>query len=296
MELGAWPAGVRVIVRRERPHPGAQLSFTDADGYRFQAILTDQTDPDIAVVERRHRQRARVEDRIRDDKDTGLAKLPFKDFWMNEVWVQIVALAHDLLIWTQTLLLEGDLAKAEPKRLRYQLLHVAARLAFSGRRARLPPPEHLALGQHATGRVRKTQDADAADQLRADTRLHQPHADHPGHQPRSLLPSATAHRRTDRQSHHHQRTSAAHQAARQATDHQSPPDDHSTRTTARSGVSEQAVELIDQVSRTDVPGDSAAQTAPGVFVDDVQDPQLLPVLGSGRHKVIGPTHHSGRAA
>ena len=67
-----------MIVRRERPHPGAQLSFTDHDGYRFQAILTDQPDPDIAVLERRHRQRARVEDRIRDDKDTGLAKLPFK--------------------------------------------------------------------------------------------------------------------------------------------------------------------------------------------------------------------------
>lgn len=137
LELSTWPAGSRVIVRRERPHPGAQLSFTDTDGYRFQAILTDHTDPEIAVLERRHRQRARVEDRIRDDKDTGLAKLPFKDFWMNEVWVQIVALAHDLLIWTQTLLIDGDLAKAEPKRVRYQLLNVAARLAFSSRRARL---------------------------------------------------------------------------------------------------------------------------------------------------------------
>jgi hypothetical protein len=64
----------RLIVRRERPHPGAQLSFTDHDGYRFQAILTDQTDADIAVIECRHRQHAHVEDRIRDDKDTGLAK------------------------------------------------------------------------------------------------------------------------------------------------------------------------------------------------------------------------------
>ena len=83
-----------MIVRRERPHPGAQLSFTDHDGYRFQAILTDQTDPNIAVLERRHRQRARVEDRIRDDKDTGLAKLPFKQFALNEVWVEIVMLAQ----------------------------------------------------------------------------------------------------------------------------------------------------------------------------------------------------------
>ena len=140
IDLTSWPAGSRVIVRRERPHPGAQFSFTDHDGYRFQAILTDHTDPDIAVLERRHRQRARVEDRIRDDKDTGLAKLPFRSFEMNEVWVEIVMLAHDLIVWTQSLLLDGSLAKAEPKRLRYQLMHTAGRLAFSGRRAKLHLP------------------------------------------------------------------------------------------------------------------------------------------------------------
>jgi hypothetical protein len=137
VELSAWPQGSRLIVRRERPHPGAQLSFTDRDGYRFQAILTDQPDNDIAVLECRHRQHAHVEDRIRDDKDTGLARLPFKEFALNEVWSEIVMLAHDLIVWTQALLLDGQLAKAEPKRLRYRLLHVAGRLAFSGRRAKL---------------------------------------------------------------------------------------------------------------------------------------------------------------
>jgi Transposase DDE domain group 1 len=137
VDLSAWPEGSRLIVRRERPHPGAQLSFTDHDGYRFQAILTDQTDPEIAIIECRHRQHAHVEDRIRDDKDTGLAKFPFKEFALNEVWLQIVMLAHDLLVWTQALALDGDLAKAEPKRIRYRLLHVAGRLAFSGRRAKL---------------------------------------------------------------------------------------------------------------------------------------------------------------
>ena len=137
IDLTSWPQGTRLIVRRERPHPGAQLSFSDHDGYRFQAILTDQTEQQIAVIERHHRQRAHVEDRIRDDKDTGLAKLPFKEFALNEVWVQIVMLAHDLIIWTQALALDGELAKAEPKRLRYRLLHVAGRLAFSGRGAKL---------------------------------------------------------------------------------------------------------------------------------------------------------------
>jgi hypothetical protein len=137
VDLSSWPEGSRVIVRRERPHPGAQLSFSDHDGYRFQAILTDQPDENVAELECRHRQRAHVEDRIRDDKDTGLAKFPFKEFALNEVWLQIVLLAHDLIVWTQTLLLDGELAKAEPKRLRYRLLHVAARLAFHGRRGRL---------------------------------------------------------------------------------------------------------------------------------------------------------------
>src|SRR3954454_16302716 len=137
VDLDSWPDRTRLIVRRERPHPGAQLSFSDHDGYRFQAILTDQPDENIALLERRHRQRAHIEDRIRDDKHTGLAKFPFKAFALNEVWLQIVLLAHDLIVWTQALLLDGELAKAEPKRLRYRLLHVAGRLAFHGRRGKL---------------------------------------------------------------------------------------------------------------------------------------------------------------
>ena len=134
LDLTSWPQGTRVIVRRERAHPGAQLSFTDHDGHRFQAILTDQTGP-VAELERDHRGRARVEDHIRNDKDTGMRNLPFRTFAHNQVWLQIVRLAHDLICWTQRLLLTGELAKAEPKRLRYRLLHIAARLAFHARTA-----------------------------------------------------------------------------------------------------------------------------------------------------------------
>jgi hypothetical protein len=136
LDLAGWPTGSRVIVRRERAHPGAQLSFTDHDGHRFQAILTDQPG-DVAEIERRHRARARVEDHIRNDKDTGLQNLPFRDFEHNRVWLALVLLAHDLLCWTQRLLLTGELARAEPKRLRYRLLHVAGRLAFHARSAKL---------------------------------------------------------------------------------------------------------------------------------------------------------------
>lgn len=137
LDLTGWPAGSRVILRRERPHPGAQLTFTDQDGHRFQAILTDQTGIDIARLERRHRARARAENQIVDIKDTGLANLPFRDFEMNQIWLEIVTVAHDLLAWTKTLTLDGELAVARPKRIRNRILHVAGRLAFHGRKARL---------------------------------------------------------------------------------------------------------------------------------------------------------------
>jgi hypothetical protein len=133
LDLTIWPVGSRVIVRSEVPHPGAQLAFTDHDGHRFQAILTDQPDADIAYLEARHRGHARVEDRIRTGKDTGMAKLPFREFALNAVWLEISLIAQDLLAWTKALTLEGALARCEPKRLRYRLLHVAARLTFHAR-------------------------------------------------------------------------------------------------------------------------------------------------------------------
>jgi hypothetical protein len=134
LDLSGWPPGTRAIARRERPHPGAQLRFVDADGWRVQVFITDQPDADIVELERRHRAHARVEDRIRDAKDTGLANLPFADWDRNTVWVELVLLAQSLLAWWQRLCLHGDLAKAAPKTLRYRLLHVAARVVSKARR------------------------------------------------------------------------------------------------------------------------------------------------------------------
>jgi hypothetical protein len=137
VELSDWPDGTRLIVRRERPHPGAQLSFTDHDGHRFTCFLTDQQDEDIAALELRHRRRARVEDRIRCAKDTGLSNLPFHAFAHNEVWLELVLISQDLFAWAQALVLDGELRVAEPKRLRHRLLHIAGRLVRSGRRSKL---------------------------------------------------------------------------------------------------------------------------------------------------------------
>jgi Transposase DDE domain group 1 len=136
LEFYDWPEGSRVIVRRERPHPGAQLSFTDVDGHRFQATLTDLAG-DAVELERLHRARANAEDRVRAAKQTGLDNLPFREFALNAVWLELSLIAQDLSVWTQALCLDGELATCEPKTLRYRLLHTAGRLAFHARRATL---------------------------------------------------------------------------------------------------------------------------------------------------------------
>jgi hypothetical protein len=133
IDLHTWPEGTRAVCRREDAHPGAQLRFSDHDGHRFQVFLTDQPDGDLAGLELRHRQRARVEDRIRAAKATGLQNLPFDRWRRNRVWLELVLAAQDLTCWTQALLLDGDLAMAEPKALRYRLLHVAARIVRHAR-------------------------------------------------------------------------------------------------------------------------------------------------------------------
>jgi Transposase DDE domain group 1 len=113
LDLSSWPAGMRVIVRKERPHPGAQLRFTDLDGHRFTAFATGTRKGQLAGLELRHRRR-RCEDRIRCTKDTGLRNLPLKGFAQNQLWCEIVALACELLAWTQVLALTGAARRGHP--------------------------------------------------------------------------------------------------------------------------------------------------------------------------------------
>jgi hypothetical protein len=141
-DLSGWPPGMRLIVRKERPHPGAQLRITDVEGHRITAFVTNTGRGQLADLELRHRRRARAEDRIRAAKDTGLANLPLHDFAQNQIWCALVALAGDLLAWMQTLALtEHPARRWEPKRLRLRLLSIAGRLAATGRRRWL----HLAV-------------------------------------------------------------------------------------------------------------------------------------------------------
>jgi hypothetical protein len=140
VDLTGHPAGTRIIVRRERPHPGAQLSLFDLDeGMRHQAFLTDTPigEGSLQHLEVRHRGHARVEDRIRCGKTTGIGRFPSRHFAINEAWLELALTAIDLLAWTQTLLLDGELATVEPKKLRYRLLHATARITRGGRRLHL---------------------------------------------------------------------------------------------------------------------------------------------------------------
>ncbi|KUL27573.1 IS1380 family transposase [Actinoplanes awajinensis] len=139
-QAAGWPEGTRFVVRRERPHPGAQLSLFDTiEGWRHQVVATDTPagHGGIQYLEARHRAHARVEDKIRTGKNTGFGRFPSRVFAINQAWLQVALTGIDLLAWTQALLLDGDLATAEPKKLRYRLLHVAARITRTARRTRL---------------------------------------------------------------------------------------------------------------------------------------------------------------
>ena len=147
LTANGWPEHMRVIARRERPHPGAQLRLTDVDGWRITLFATStQTgaqanggSTQLAALELRHRLRARCEDRIRVLKDLGLTNLPLHDFAQNQVWLETVLLAADLLTWTSTLGL-GQHRRAEPKRLRLRLLNVAAHVTTHARQVMLKLP------------------------------------------------------------------------------------------------------------------------------------------------------------
>jgi hypothetical protein len=139
-----WPETMRVIARREVPHPGAQLRLTDHNGWRITCFATNTTGWPLPDLEVRHRQRARAEDRIRCLKDTGMRNLPFHGYAQNQIWLEIVALAADLLTWTQTLAFDTQepARRWEPKRLRLRLLNVAGKIVRTGRRRRLRLPHH----------------------------------------------------------------------------------------------------------------------------------------------------------
>ncbi|MEU5093689.1 IS1380 family transposase [Streptomyces sp. NPDC020996] len=148
--LNGWPKGMRLIVRKERPHPGAQLRLTDADGMRLTCLATNTSDRPIAELELRHRLRARAEDRIRAARATGLRNLPLHRTAQNRIWLEIVQIALDLLAWMPMLALTGKARLWEPRRLRLRLFTTAGQLVTTGRRRILRLARHWPWTSHIT--------------------------------------------------------------------------------------------------------------------------------------------------
>lgn len=155
--LKGWPPGMRLIVRKERPHPGAQLRLTDADGMRLTCFASNTRHTPIAKLELRHRQRARAEDRIRAARETGLRNLPLHRAAQNRIWLEIVQIALDLLAWMPMLALSGETRRWEPKRLRLRLFSAAAQLVTTGRRRYLRIARHWPWTQVITGAFNRLQ-------------------------------------------------------------------------------------------------------------------------------------------
>ncbi|GAA3486539.1 IS1380 family transposase [Streptomyces cremeus] len=153
--LKGWPKGMRLIVRKERPHPVAQLRLTDADGLRLTAFATNTTAGKIADLELRHRRRARAEDRIRAARATGLRNLPLHDTTQNQIWLEIVQLALDLLAWLPVLALTGKPRLWEPRRLRLRLFSAATQLVTTARRRHLRFTRHWPWTDVTTGAIQR---------------------------------------------------------------------------------------------------------------------------------------------
>jgi hypothetical protein len=140
-QLTGWPASMRVFARRERPHPGAQLTLFEAeDGWRYTLWATNLPEQtrgwrgQPACIDAAHRVHARVEDGIRTGKNSGIGKLPSHSLEINRAWFTAALIAATLTAWLKLIALDGTLARAEPKTLRYRIFHAAARLARGGRR------------------------------------------------------------------------------------------------------------------------------------------------------------------
>ncbi|MGK5445967.1 IS1380 family transposase [Streptomyces radiopugnans] len=153
--LDGWPKGMRLITCKERPHPGAQLRLTDADGMRITCFATNTADRPIAELELRHRLRARAEDRIRAARATGLRNLPLHRTAQNRVWLEIVQIALDLLAWLPMLALTGTARLWEPRRLRLRLFTAAGQLVTTGRRRILRLARHWPWSDTITGALER---------------------------------------------------------------------------------------------------------------------------------------------
>lgn len=139
--LEGWPKDMRVIARRTPREHGEQGELGQDAAWRHGAFATNTTAGQVQWLDARHRTQAHVEDNIKDTKACGANRLPSQDYDRNSAWLQLTTLAVSLLAWLKLIALDGDLAKAEPKTLRFRLLSAPARLARHARNKilKIPP-------------------------------------------------------------------------------------------------------------------------------------------------------------
>ena len=134
LDLALWGEGLRVIVRREIAHAGAQLRMVDFDGWRYQVILTSLADDDVALIAAVYNGRGRCEQIIDEIKQLGLGHLPSHRYDINQAWTLTSLIAANLVRWTQLTCLDGRWRTARIGTLRQDLLHTGARIVRHARR------------------------------------------------------------------------------------------------------------------------------------------------------------------
>lgn len=157
-QLSGWPADMRIFGRRTPRAPGEQAELGQDPNWRYGAFATNTTTGQTQHLDVRHRTQAHVEDRIKELKACGATQLPSTSYARNSAWLHLAAHAVTVLAWLRLLALEGDLAVAEPKTLRFRLLSAPARYVRHARQRVLKIPTGWAWATHL---------ADAFDRLRA---------------------------------------------------------------------------------------------------------------------------------
>ena len=138
--LSTWPPDLRVFARRVPRPAGKPAKLGEDADWEYGAFATNTTAGQAQWLDARHRTQAHVEDRVKQFKACGARNLPSIDYDRNAAWLQLAALATSLTAWLRHLALDGDLARASTKTLRFRLLAAPARLVTHARRKILKVP------------------------------------------------------------------------------------------------------------------------------------------------------------
>ena len=155
--LATWPADMRIITRRT-PRPVTKpAKLGEHPDWEYGAFVTNTPSGQVQFLDARHRTQAHVEDRMKQFKACGARNLPSIDYGRNAAWLQMAALATTLTAWLRHIALDGDLATASTKTLRFRVLSAPARLVTHARRRILKDPTRLGMVRRPGHRLDRLQ-------------------------------------------------------------------------------------------------------------------------------------------